>query len=149
MIVSERVELPSLILVYSSRLFSYSCDWFGQACLSFLEERQFMLDEANGAIEHSENHQSDISASILKVLSAASGLLSSGDLVNEITNARGSETANLDSNMISIEPSPQEFKEIDVDKQANLYFERVYHEKVPVQTVVNMLQQFNRSPPNS
>jgi len=109
-----------------------------------------MLDEANGAIEHSENQQSDISASILKALSAASGLLSSGDLVNEITSARGSETANsLDANMISIDPSPQEFKEIDVDKEANLYFERVYHEKVPVQTVVNMLQQFNRSPPNS
>lgn len=85
-----------------------------------------------------------------QVLYAASGLLSSGDLVNEITRARESETANsLDANMTSIESSPQEFKEIDVDKEANLYFERVYHGKVPVQNVVNMLQQFNQSPSNS
>jgi hypothetical protein len=123
---------------------------FGQACLSFLDERHFMLDEANGVVEHSETQESDISASIMKVLYAASGLLSSGDLVNEITRLRGSETANsFDANTISIESSPQEFKEIDVDKEANLYFEKVYHEKVPVQNVVSMLQQFNRAPPNS
>jgi len=40
---------------------------FGQACLSFLDERHFMLDEANGVVEHSETQESDISASIMKV----------------------------------------------------------------------------------
>lgn len=51
--------------------------------------------------------------------------------------------------MISDESSPQEFEEIDVDTEANSYFEKVYHEKVPVQDVVNMLQQFYQCPPNS
>lgn len=70
--------------------------------------------------------------------------------MNEIARARGRETANsLDSNMTHNEPSLQEFKDIDVDKEANLYFERVYRGEVPVQSVVNMLQQFNQSPSNS
>lgn len=125
-------------------------DSFASVCLSFLEERNFMLEEANGGIEYSENQQSDVSAVIMKVLYAASGLLSSGDLVSEITRARGRETSySLDENMISDESSPLEFEEIDVDTEANSYFEKVYHEKVPVQDVVNMLQQFYQCPPNS
>lgn len=70
--------------------------------------------------------------------------------MNDIARARGSETvSSLDTNMTPIESSLQEFKEIDVDKEANLYFERVYRGEVPVQNVVNMLQQFNQAPPNS
>ena len=84
-----------------------------------------------------------------QVLHASASLLSS-DLFNKIARARGSETTKLlDLNMSSIESSPQEFKENDVDKEANLYFERVYCGEVPVQNVVNMLQQFNQAPSNS
>ncbi|KAG0558987.1 hypothetical protein KC19_10G070300 [Ceratodon purpureus] len=125
-------------------------DSFASVFLSLTEERHFTLDEMDVSMDHSEDQQFDISAAILKVLYAASGLLSSGILVNNIARARGSEAANsLDSNVTPIEPSLQEFKEIDVDKAANLYFERVYRGEVPVQTVVNMLQQFNQSPANS
>lgn len=67
--------------------------------------------------------------------------------MNRIVRARGSENLkSLDAGLASIEASPQEN---DVDKEANSYFERVYRGEVPVQTVVNMLQQFNQSPPNS
>ncbi|XP_024374833.1 uncharacterized protein [Physcomitrium patens] len=122
-------------------------DSFAAVCLSFLQKKNSMFDEMNGSIEHSGNQLSDISAAILKVLYAASGLLSSGDLVNRIVRARGSENLkSLDAGLASIEASPQEN---DVDKEANSYFERVYRGEVPVQTVVNMLQQFNQSPPNS
>ena len=70
--------------------------------------------------------------------------------MNEVSRARGMKTANsLDSNVTPIEPSLQELKDIDVDKEANLYFERVYRGEVPVQNVVNMLQQFNQSPSDS
>lgn len=43
----------------------------------------------------------------------------------------------------------QELNEVDVDEEANRYFERVYSQEVPVQTVVKMLQEFNQAPADS
>ena len=34
-------------------------------------------------------------------------------------------------------------------KEANLYFEKVYSREVPIETVVNMLKQFDKAPANS
>lgn len=53
------------------------------------------------------------------------------------------------SNGPHVELPSQELDEVDVDEEANQYFERVYHQEVPVQTVVKMLQEFNQSPADS
>lgn len=67
--------------------------------------------------------------------------------MNEILKVGESENSKtFDVTMASLESSLQEY---DVDKEANLYFERVYRGEVPVQDVVNMLLQLNKSPPKS
>lgn len=91
----------------------------------------------------------------MQVLCATLGLLSSQDLVDRITilterENDGSKTSDTAlSNGPHVELPPQELSEVDVDDEANRYFERVYRQEVPVQTVVKMLQDFNQSPPDS
>lgn len=62
----------------------------------------------------------------------------------------GSKTSDTAlSNGLPVGLPLQELNEVDVDEEANRYFERVYCQEVPVQTVVKMLQEFNQAPADS
>lgn len=91
----------------------------------------------------------------VQVLCATLGLLSSQDLVDRITilterenDGRKTPDTAL-SNDLPVGLPLQELNEHEVDEEANRYFERVYCQEVPVQTVVKMLQDFNQSPAGS
>lgn len=91
----------------------------------------------------------------MQVLCATLGLLSSQDLVDRITILTERENDGSKTSDTALSSGPpvglplQELNEVDVDEEANRYFERVYCQEVPVQTVVKMLQKFNQSPADS